>query len=56
MVLGLRTSRLILREWPEDDLEPSIALSMDPDVMRHLARPRGRAEAERWVAGARSFP
>ena len=54
MVLGLRTSRLILREWPEDDLEPSIALSMDPEVMRHLARPRGRAEVERWVAGARA--
>jgi ribosomal-protein-alanine N-acetyltransferase len=32
----LRTSRLVLRPWRDDDLEPLAAMSADPEVMRHF--------------------
>jgi RimJ/RimL family protein N-acetyltransferase len=51
---SLRTQRLILREWRDDDLEPFVTLSMDPEVMQYLTRPRERAEVERWVEGVRA--
>jgi ribosomal-protein-alanine N-acetyltransferase len=50
----LRTPRLILREWRDEDLEPFVTLSMDPEVMQYLTRPRERAEVERWVEGVRT--
>ena len=36
MPVALRTPRLLLREWREEDLAPFAALSGDPEVMRHL--------------------
>ncbi|MBI2709436.1 MAG: GNAT family N-acetyltransferase [Actinobacteria bacterium] len=32
----LRTERLVLRRWRDDDLEPFAALNADPEVMRHF--------------------
>ena len=47
----LRTDRLILRPWRDDDLEPFAALNADPEVMRFfpsvLTRERSDAMAER---------
>ena len=39
----LRTERLILRPWRDDDLEPFAALNADPEVMRYF---RGTLERE----------
>src|SRR5262245_47239700 len=39
----LQTPRLLLREWRDDDLEPFVALSADPEVMRYLMPLDGRA-------------
>jgi RimJ/RimL family protein N-acetyltransferase len=36
MAVMLRTARLLLREWRDDDAEPFAALSADPLAMRYL--------------------
>jgi ribosomal-protein-alanine N-acetyltransferase len=46
----LRTDRLLLRPWREDDLEPFAALNADPAVMEHFARPLDRPESDAFVA------
>jgi RimJ/RimL family protein N-acetyltransferase len=46
----LRTPRLLLRNWTDADVEPLLALSTDPEVMRHFPRPSTRAEVEGLVA------
>ena len=33
MAIALRTPRLLLREWRDDDYEPFAAMSADPEVM-----------------------
>lgn len=48
MPLALRTPRLLLREWRDEDSEPFAAMSADPEVMRHLP-----ATDETWIARAR---
>lgn len=35
----IETSRLLLREWREEDLEPFIAMNRDPRVMRYFPEP-----------------
>jgi ribosomal-protein-alanine N-acetyltransferase len=45
----LRTERLFLRRWREDDREPFARLNADPEVMRHLAAPLGREESDRFI-------
>ena len=37
--MELRTDRLLLRQWRDDDVEPFAALSADPDVMRWYHAP-----------------
>lgn len=32
----IRTSRILLRQWRESDLEPLIAMGLDPVVMKHF--------------------
>ena len=34
MELELRTGRLLLRRWREDDLKPFAGLNADPKIMR----------------------
>ena len=38
MTISLRTRRLLLRPWQDDDLEPFTTLNSDPDVMRYFPR------------------
>jgi len=50
--LALRTPRLLLREWRDEDIAPFAALSADPEGMRYLPS-LDRAAAEAWVARMR---
>lgn len=54
MRLGLRTPRLLLRQWRDDDSEPFAAMSADPVVMRHLLSFPDRAAMDGWVAAVRA--
>jgi len=42
----LRTSRLLLRRWRDDDREPFAALNADPTVMEHFPAPLRREESD----------
>jgi RimJ/RimL family protein N-acetyltransferase len=46
-MVELRTSRLVLRQWREPDLEPFAALNADPEVMRYFPSRlmRGQSDA-----------
>ena len=46
----LLTARLVLRRWQDADLEPMLALSTDPEVMRHFPRPMTAPEVQRLAA------
>lgn len=54
MAIALRTPRLLLREWRDEDAEPFAAMSADPDVMRYLLPFPDRAAVDVWVAAARA--
>jgi len=45
----LRTERLVLRQWREDDRDPWAALNADPRVMEHFPGPLDRAAADDFV-------
>ncbi len=45
----LRTSRLLLREWRDEDLAPFAALNADPQVARFLSGPLTREESDTLV-------
>jgi RimJ/RimL family protein N-acetyltransferase len=45
-VTELRTERLLLRQWRDDDFAPFAALNADPEVMRHFPRTLSRAESD----------
>jgi ribosomal-protein-alanine N-acetyltransferase len=45
----LRTSRLLLRRWRDDDREPFAALNADPVVMEHFPAPISREESDAFV-------
>ena len=53
MTLALRTPRLLLRQWRDEDIEPAAAMMADPDVSRLLLGPYDRARSEQWVASLR---
>jgi RimJ/RimL family protein N-acetyltransferase len=46
MAIALRTPRLLLREWRDDDYEPFAAMSADPEVMELLLGPYDRARSD----------
>jgi 3-dehydroquinate dehydratase/shikimate dehydrogenase len=46
---GLRTERLLLRQWRESDREPFAALNADPRVMRYFPAPLDRAASDAMV-------
>ena len=48
--LELRTPRLLLRRWRQDDREPFAALNADPRVMKHFPAPYTPDESERMAA------
>jgi RimJ/RimL family protein N-acetyltransferase len=45
-VAELRTERLLLRQWRDEDLEPFAALNADPETMRFFVSPPSRAESD----------
>lgn len=45
----LRTERLLLRRWREEDRDPFAALNADPEVMEHFPRPLSRDESDGMV-------
>lgn len=51
----LRTARLVLRDWGDDDLEPFAALNADPEVMRWFPAPLTRAESDAAAGRIRAF-
>ena len=48
----LRTERLLLRRWRDDDLEPFAALTADPEVMRYFPAPLDRDASDALAARA----
>ncbi|MGI8447461.1 MAG: GNAT family N-acetyltransferase [Streptosporangiaceae bacterium] len=42
----IRTERLLMRRWREDDREPFAALNADPEVMRYFPAPLDRAASD----------
>jgi RimJ/RimL family protein N-acetyltransferase len=49
-VTVLRTERLLLRQWRDDDRHPWAALNADPLVMEHFPSTLSRAESDHWAA------
>lgn len=49
----IRTSRLLLRAWRDEDLAPFAALNADPAVMEHFPAPLTRAESDALAAKIR---
>ncbi len=45
----VRTARLLLRGWCDDDREPFAAMNADPEVMRWFPSPLSRAECDAFV-------
>ena len=55
MTLALRTPRLRLRQWRDEDAQPFAAMSADPEVMELLLGPYDREKSGAWVAWARDY-
>ena len=54
MTAALRTARLLLRQWHDDDVAAFAELSADPVVMQYLVPFADRAAMEAWVVAART--
>jgi RimJ/RimL family protein N-acetyltransferase len=54
-VTGLRTPRLLLRQWQDADFEPFAAMNADPRVMEYYPSVLTREESDRFVR-ERIFP
>jgi RimJ/RimL family protein N-acetyltransferase len=52
--MEIRTDRLILREWRDDDAGPHWAMSTDPVAMEHVGGPVSRAESDAMIARCRA--
>jgi RimJ/RimL family protein N-acetyltransferase len=50
----IRTPRLVLRDWCDEDLEPFAALNAHPEVTRYLPAPLSRAESDALAARIRA--
>jgi RimJ/RimL family protein N-acetyltransferase len=46
---ALRTKRLVLRRWRDEDRDPFAALNADPVVMEHFVSPLTREQSDDWV-------
>ncbi|MEO3473346.1 GNAT family N-acetyltransferase [Roseomonas sp. CAU 1739] len=49
----LHASRLVLRPWRDEDLDPLAALNGDADSMRHFPTVLTRAESDAWATRLR---
>jgi RimJ/RimL family protein N-acetyltransferase len=52
-VADLRTQRLLLRQWRDEDLEPFAELNADPETMRYFPAPPSREESDALAEHAR---
>jgi RimJ/RimL family protein N-acetyltransferase len=52
-VAELRTDRLVLRQWRDEDLEPFAALNADPETMRYFPAPPSREQSDALAEHAR---
>jgi len=50
----IRTDRLILRDWRDEDLEPFAALNAHPEVMRYMPKALSREESDAFAARIRA--
>lgn len=50
----IRTPRLLLRGWRDEDLKPFAALNADPEVMRHFPAPLDASASDELARGIRS--
>jgi ribosomal-protein-alanine N-acetyltransferase len=50
----IRTRRLVLRDWRDEDLEPFAALNAHPEVMRYFPAPLTRAQSDALAARIRA--
>jgi RimJ/RimL family protein N-acetyltransferase len=48
-VSEIRTERLLMRPWRDDDREPFAAMNADPVVMEHFPAPLTREESDAFV-------
>ena len=53
MAAALRTARLLLRQWCDDDVAAFAELSADPAVMQYLVPFADRAAMDAWVVAVR---
>jgi RimJ/RimL family protein N-acetyltransferase len=53
VAIALRTPRLLLREWRDEDAEPFAAMSADPAVMEYLLPIPDRATSDAFIAWMR---
>lgn len=53
MPIALRTPRLLLREWRDDDREPFAAISADPAITAWLPGQAKRTASDAWIEGMR---
>lgn len=51
--MELRTERLLLRQWTDDDVEPIARLVQDPKAGKYLARFADRAAIDAWIKAER---
>ncbi|WP_299819303.1 GNAT family N-acetyltransferase [uncultured Roseibium sp.] len=49
----LQTSRLLLRAWREEDVDPFAEMCADPDVMRYFPEPLSREKSELLISRCR---
>ncbi|MDT7572864.1 MAG: hypothetical protein QOE05_3038 [Actinomycetota bacterium] len=49
MTAEIRTERLLMRRWREEDRAPFAAMNADPTVMRYYPRPMTREESDAFV-------
>jgi ribosomal-protein-alanine N-acetyltransferase len=54
MAVALRTPRLSLREWRDDDRAPFAAMSFDPAVMEYFLPFADRAATDAWIERMRA--
>src|SRR5438045_9669736 len=52
-VAALRTERLLLRQWRDEDLGPCAELSADPETMRYFPAPPSREDSDTLAERAR---
>ncbi|RUV40330.1 N-acetyltransferase, partial [Mesorhizobium sp. M5C.F.Ca.IN.020.29.1.1] len=47
--MELRTKRLLLRQWKDEDVEPFARMNDDPRVVRYIAKLTDRSAIHAWI-------